>query len=232
MSDSWDHMDCSPPGSSVHGVLQATILEWVAISFSRGSSQPRNRAHVSCGFCIAGRLFTLEPLRRPTSALKDATILMLKLFSSPPGLLAAILASISVLLLIPANHTVAQTVKNVPVIQGTWVQPLGQEDPLEKGMATHSSILACRIPWTKGPWATVHGVAESQTRLSDEHFPNTCARLWCHLGAWWFRPDILTSLHSATWHLVRPWGSVFASPCLRFKGRQGRACGNGVDDVC
>ena len=40
-------MDCSPLGSSVHGVLQARILEWVAISFSRGSSQPRDRTHVS-----------------------------------------------------------------------------------------------------------------------------------------------------------------------------------------
>ena len=38
----WDPMDCSPPGSSVHGVLQARTLEWVAISFSRGSSQPRD----------------------------------------------------------------------------------------------------------------------------------------------------------------------------------------------
>ena len=47
-----DPMDCSPPGSSVHGILQARILEWVAISFSRGSSQPRDRTWVSC---IAGR---------------------------------------------------------------------------------------------------------------------------------------------------------------------------------
>jgi len=43
---------------------------------------------------------------------------------------------------------VAQIVKNLPKIQETWVQSLGQEDPLEKGMATHSSILAWRIPWT------------------------------------------------------------------------------------
>ena len=41
-------MDCSPPGSSVHGILQARILEWVAFSFSRGSSQPSDRTHVSC----------------------------------------------------------------------------------------------------------------------------------------------------------------------------------------
>ena len=44
---------------------------------------------------------------------------------------------------------VAQTVKNLPVVQETWVQSLGQEDPLEKGMATHSSTLARRIPWTE-----------------------------------------------------------------------------------
>ena len=42
-SDSCNPMDCSPPGSSVHGILQARTLEWVAISFSRGSSQPRDR---------------------------------------------------------------------------------------------------------------------------------------------------------------------------------------------
>ena len=43
-----DPMDCSPPGSSVHGIFQARILEWVAISFSRGFFQPRDRARVSC----------------------------------------------------------------------------------------------------------------------------------------------------------------------------------------
>ena len=46
---------------------------------------------------------------------------------------------------------VAQTVKNLPAMQGTWVQSLGWKDPLEEGMATHSSILAWRIPWTKEP---------------------------------------------------------------------------------
>ena len=55
-----DPVDCSPPGSSVHGVLQARILEWVAISFSRGSSRPRNRTHVSR---IAGRCFNLWATR-------------------------------------------------------------------------------------------------------------------------------------------------------------------------
>ena len=55
VSDSCDPMDCSPPGSSVQGVSQARILEWGAISFSRGSSQPRDQTWVSC---IAGRFFT------------------------------------------------------------------------------------------------------------------------------------------------------------------------------
>ena len=44
---------------------------------------------------------------------------------------------------------VAQMVKNLPAVQETWVQSLVQEDPLEKGMATHSSILTWRIPWTE-----------------------------------------------------------------------------------
>ena len=46
---------------------------------------------------------------------------------------------------------VAQTVKNLPMMQKIWVQSLGREDPLEKGMATHSSILAWTIPWTEEP---------------------------------------------------------------------------------
>ena len=46
---------------------------------------------------------------------------------------------------------VAQMVKNLPAMQETWVRSLGREDPLEKGMATHSSIPARRIPWTEEP---------------------------------------------------------------------------------
>ena len=55
-----DPVDCSLPGSSVHGILQARILEWVTISFSRGSSQPRDRTQVSC---IGGRRFNLWATR-------------------------------------------------------------------------------------------------------------------------------------------------------------------------
>ena len=53
-------------------------------------------------------------------------------------------------------------------MQETWIQLLGQEDPLEKEMATHSSIPNWEIPWPEGAWhATVHGVTKSQTQLSD-----------------------------------------------------------------
>ena len=53
----WDHIVCSPPESSVHGISQARILEWADISFSRGSSWSRDRTHISC---MAGRFFTTE----------------------------------------------------------------------------------------------------------------------------------------------------------------------------
>ena len=59
-------------------------------------------------------------------------------------------------------------VKNVTAMQETCVQSLGWEDPLEKGMAAHLSILAWRIPMDRGAWpATVCGISTSQTQLSD-----------------------------------------------------------------
>ena len=67
-------------------------------------------------------------------------------------------------------------VKNLPVMWETWVLSLGWEDPLEKGMATHSSILAWMIPMDRGAWwATVHGAhKESDTteRLSTTYLHN------------------------------------------------------------
>ena len=56
-----DPMDCSPPGSSVHEISQARILEWAAIPFSRGSSRPRDQTQVSW---IAGRFFTVRDTRK------------------------------------------------------------------------------------------------------------------------------------------------------------------------
>ena len=62
------------------------------------------------------------------------------------------------------ESSVVQLVKNLPAMQETWVGSLGWEDPLEKGKATHSSILAWRIPWT-----AVHGIEKSQTQLNNFH---------------------------------------------------------------
>ena len=62
---------------------------------------------------------------------------------------------------------VAQLVKNLPAMQETWVQSMGWEDPLEEGMATHSSILAWRIPMDRGAWwATDHGVTKCHNRAT------------------------------------------------------------------
>ena len=62
-----DPMDCSLPGSCVHGILQATIQGWVAILFSSGSSQPRDQTHVSYGFCIGRQvLYHLSFIKIPS----------------------------------------------------------------------------------------------------------------------------------------------------------------------
>ena len=72
---------------------------------------------------------------------------------------------------------VAQLAKNLPAVWETWVPSLGWEDPLEKRKATHSGILAWRIPWI-----TVHGVSKSQTRLSDFQFTSlhNCITMLCY----------------------------------------------------
>ena len=74
--------------------------------------------------------------------------------------------------LLKINHVrvslVAQMVKNLPAMLENWVQSLGWKDPLEEGMATHSSILVWRIPKDRRAWrAAVHGVAKSWIRLSN-----------------------------------------------------------------
>ena len=78
---------------------------------------------------------------------------------------------------------VAQLVKNPPARQETWVQSLGWEDALEEGMATHSSILAWRIPMGKVAWwSTVHRVTKRQTRLSHQLQYHTLNLLRNHLA--------------------------------------------------
>jgi len=75
-------MDYSPPGSSVHGISQARRLEWVATSFSRGSSQPRDR---NCVSCIAGWFFTTEPPGKPNMELIIVVINARRAAGTVPG---------------------------------------------------------------------------------------------------------------------------------------------------
>ena len=94
-------MTCSPPGSSVHGISQARILEWVAISFSRGSSCPRDQIQVSC---IAADSLTSEPPGKPhmystinihTAVKTDERSIISNYFSFPPFFL--LLSSLSII---------------------------------------------------------------------------------------------------------------------------------------
>ena len=107
-------------------ILQARILRWVAILFSRGSSQSRDWTQVSC---ISGRFFTTWARLTFLEGSKNIYWFV----CVEPSLWAFL---------------VAQLVKNLRAMQETWVWSLGWEDPLEKEKATHSSILAWRIPWT------------------------------------------------------------------------------------
>ena len=107
-------MGCSPSGSSVHGIIQARILEWVAISYLRRCSWSRDWTQVSC----------------------------VSLHWQSDSLPLSHLGSHK-----PYASLVAQRLKRLPAMRETWVQSLGREDPLEKEMATHSSILAWRSPW-------------------------------------------------------------------------------------
>ena len=71
-------------------------------------------------------------------------------------------------MVLPLASLVAQTVKNLPALQGMQVLSLDQEDSVEKGMATHASILACRNSMDREAWqATVHEVVKGRTQLSD-----------------------------------------------------------------
>ena len=101
-----DPVDCSPPGSSVHGILQARILEWIAMSFSRGFSWPRDQTHISC---IGRRaLFTTEPPEKAHSVL----FWMLKTTASHSII-------IGVCNLVSLNEATNSLYSNIPF---TWAQ--------------------------------------------------------------------------------------------------------------
>ena len=121
-------VDCSPPGFSVRGIFQARILEWVAISYSRGFSDPGIEPKCRVSPALAGGLFT-------TSAIWGAIFHYIYTF------------------IYLDRREAACNAGDPGLMPG-------------KGMATHSSILFWRIPWTEEPWTqgqwdTVDWVAES-----------------------------------------------------------------------
>ena len=132
-----DSVDCSLPGSSFHGILQARILEWVTIPFSRGSSQFKDWTQVSC---IAGGFLPSESWGKP-KYLKWVAYPFFRRSSWP-----SIWARVSCI-----EGRFFTSWANLPAVQETGVWSLGREDPLEKEMANHSSILACKIPCSEGP---------------------------------------------------------------------------------
>ena len=95
-------MDCSPPGSSVHGILQARTLEWVAIPFSRGSFRPRGQTHVF----LAGGFFTTEPPGKPPNTVVTAAYRVLNMCEASTWLtLPAQLHCVCVLMPSPRHGT-------------------------------------------------------------------------------------------------------------------------------
>ena len=135
---------CDPMDYTVHGILQARMLEWVAFPFSGGSSQPRDWTQVSC---IAGGFFTNWATR---GRRLDFFPLFYKKYCYE-HLWVYISLCVSYFIYIkwyimgfPCGSAGEESACNV----GDLGRSLGWEDPLEKGKATHSSILAWRIPWT------------------------------------------------------------------------------------
>ena len=94
-------------------------------------------------------------------------------------------------------------VKNLSAMQDTWVRSLGWEDPLEEGVATHSSILAWRIPWTKERGRLQSIGSQSWTRLS--HYPQLSLKLLLYLphlgcrGCYWFITGAIDLQRGGSW---------------------------------
>ena len=146
-------MDCSLPGSPVHGISQARILEWVAISFFRGSSRPTDQTHISCVSCIEGRFFYLWVTGE---AQHLCCIIIFKISLYLPYCSFEASQVVLVVKNLPAN---AGDVRNVGSLPGLGRSSGGRHDsPLQYSCLEN--------PMNRGAWWTiVHGVAMSQIRL-------------------------------------------------------------------
>ena len=128
-------MDCSLQGSSVHGIFQAIVLEWIAISFSRDLPDPGIEPWSPRIYHYILIIVTQESLLSRYHH-KCQQKRQLCFITKPVHVWVSL---------------VAQMVKNLSAKQETQVWSLGQEGPPEKGMATNSSVFAWRIPWIKTP---------------------------------------------------------------------------------
>ena len=188
-----DPTGCSPPGSSVHGILYTRVLDFVASPFSRGSSdlgikpgspaltggfftteppgklmclitKPQNKIGIESTLggssgkdstCNAGDLGSIPGLGRSLGKGNGYPLQYSGLENSKDCIVCEVTKSWTQLSYFHFHciraSLVAQFVKNMLTIQETQVRFLGQEDPLEKEMATHSSILAWKIPWKEEP---------------------------------------------------------------------------------
>ena len=106
-------MDCSPPGSSVHGILQARVLEWVAMPSSRESSQPRDRTRVSW---IAGGFFITEPPRKPLHGHTGCSFLLA--VYAVPGRLSTV-HLLSLVHFVPMVFSLFSTFSHL--VSNTWI---------------------------------------------------------------------------------------------------------------
>ena len=153
MSDSCNPVDCSLPGSSVHGIFQSRILEWVVMSFSSGSSltsfywlyfllgkhpwEGRAPSETSCQLILRDRKVLLKNI------VQSILLNVLTLWKDEFGSGSSVASGQDTAFL------VAQTIKHLPAMRETWVRSLGWEGPLERKMAIHSSTLAWKIQWTE-----------------------------------------------------------------------------------
>ena len=130
---------CDLKDYTVHGILQASILEWVAIPFSRGSFKTRSST-------LQADFLPAEPQGKPKNT-GVGSLFFLQGILPTQELNWGLLHCRRILYQLSYQGS-PQLVKNPPAMREIWVQSLVWEDPLEKGTATHSSILAWTIPWT------------------------------------------------------------------------------------